>query len=312
MHNYDWYSELTNKYKAEKTIRMYINQNIRFLISMFNYNKLPTTLNKQFLELYLITTGKCIVGKINDELYCTPASLCGEIGAYNLGTEAFGVCPIGEIRGTIGKDVVVGFNNCLMYPSLEVYNTSKMLTELDTSIMNNIHYSRMHPIPVVRDTKTKVSVDKIMEDLDDGNTKSILSENVCDELDSGIKSIDVINLTDVKESDKIQYLFHSKDDATRQFYNHYGMSAQGTSKMAQQSINELEGGVSFVDPLDMLEQRKEMVAEINRIFGTEISVDFSDAWKIELVKYLPTEEPMDEQMDVPMDEQNGGDEDEID
>jgi len=283
-----WFENLKENYKKNLSTFNYANEFMRFMISMFDYKNLPKTLEKRFLEMYLNTYGSVVVGKINDELYCVPPNLSGEIDAYNLGTTSFGVCPIGEIRGIKNVDVVLGLNNSTMCPTFDIYKNAELMSELDVSILTTIKNTRMHPIPIANDTKTKLSLENALKDINDGKVASILSDNLLKELDNQAKAIDMINLTDVSQTDKLQYLFHSKDDVLRQFTTHYGQAIQGTGKMAQQTEREIDGSTSFsfIDPIDMLEQRLEMVDNINRIFGTNITVEFSKSWANEWEKYV--------------------------
>lgn len=282
-----WFDDIQEEYKKKNTKINYLTQFMVFMVSMFNYENLPTTIEKRFLEIYLNTYGSVVIGKIGDEIYCVPPNLSGEIDAYNLGKTAFGVCPIGEIRGIRNKDVVYGINNSLQMPTFEIVKNADVMTELDISILNNIVNSRMHPIPIAKDNKTKIAIDKAIEDSHTGKPVTILSENLLSELDEHAKSIDVINLTDVDKVDRLQYLFHSKDDVVRQFYTRFGQATQGTGKMAQQTEREIDGSTSqsFIEPLDMLKNRKEMVDNLNRIFNLDVSVDFSESWKIEFERY---------------------------
>ena len=286
-----WYDDLQEEFKKKNTKINYLTQFMVFMVSMFDYENLPATIEKRFLEIYLNTYGSVVIGKIGNDLYCVPPNLSGNIDAYNMGTTAFGVCPIGEIRGIRNKDVVFGVNNSLQMPTFEIIKNAELMTELDTSILNNVVNSRMHPIPIAKDNKTKIAIDKAIEDSHTGKPVTILSENLLSELDEHAKSIDVINLTDVDKVDRLQYLFHSKDDVVRQFYTRFGQATQGTGKMAQQTEKEIDGttSTSFIEPMNMLEERKIMCDSINRIFGTDITVEFSKAWKNEFDKYMESE-----------------------
>ena len=282
-----WFDDLQEEYKKKNTKINYLTQFMVFMVSMFDYENLPNTIEKRFLEIYLNTYGSVVIGKIGNDLYCVPPNLSGDIDAYNLGTTAFGVCPIGEIRGIRNKDVIFGINNSLQMPTFEVIKNAELMTELDTSILNNVVNSRMHPIPIAKDNETKIASDKAIEDSHTGKPVTILSENLLSELDEHTKSIDVINLTDVDKVDRLQYLFHSKDDVVRQFYTRFGQATQGTGKMAQQTEREIDGSTSqsFIEPLDMLKNRKEMVDNLNRIFNLNVTVDFSESWRLEFERY---------------------------
>ena len=57
--------------------------------------------------------------------------------------------------------------------------------------------------------------------------------------------------------------------------------------MAQQTVKEVDGStsLSFIYPNDRLKMRQRGFDEFNRLFGTNISVRFSDAWLTESIKY---------------------------
>lgn len=283
------------KIDTETLSIMHKQQLMEFLQSMFLYENVPDSLDTNYLELYLNSHGKVIIGKLNGELLCMPANLCGEIDNYNNGTTVFGVSPVGEIRGTINNDVVLGLNNTMRLPSYDVLITGNLLADIDQSIHCCIVNSRLHPIPVATDNKSKVAIDSALKDCEVGKTTTILSDNVLGCYDNDIQTVEVLNLTEVKNSDKIQYLTHAKDDIYRNFYTRFGQAIQGTGKMAQQTEKEINGttSVSMIVPYNMLKCRQEMVENINRIFDTNISVKFAKAWEHEFANYLREDEPIE-------------------
>ena len=99
---------------------MHKQQLMEFLQSMFVYENVPDSLDTNYLELYLNSHGIVIIGKLNNELLCMPAQLCGEIDNYNNGTTVFGVSPVGEIRGIINDDVRELKKEC-GFPGLKLY-----------------------------------------------------------------------------------------------------------------------------------------------------------------------------------------------
>ena len=296
------YNEFTdNFFKNEidtETLRiMHKQQLMNFLQSMFIYENVPESLDTNYMELYLNAHGKVIIGKVkgNDDLLCMIAQLCGDIDNYNNGTTVFGVSPVGEIRGKINDDVVLGLNNTMRLPTYDVLITGNLLADIDQSIHCCIVNSRLHPIPVATDNKSKVAIDSALKDCEVGKTTTILSDNVLGCYDNDIQTVEVLNLTEVKNSDKIQYLTHAKDDIYRNFYTRFGQAIQGTGKMAQQTEMEINGttSVSMIVPYNMLKCRQEMVANINSIFGTNITVKFAKAWEHEFANYLREDEPIE-------------------
>ena len=73
----------------------------------------------------------------------------------------------------------------------------------------------------------------------------------------------------------------------RWIYGLYGQTIQGNGKMAQQTVDEVNGqtSISFIIPNNMLKERRKAIAKFNEIFGYDVSVDFSTAWKTEEMKY---------------------------
>ena len=276
---------------------MHKQQLMNFLQSIFEYGNMPQSLDANYLELYFHSNGSVIIGKVkgNNDLLCMPANLCGDIDNYNNGTTVFGVSPVGEIRGKINEDVVLGLNNTMRIPTYDILITGNLLADIDQSIHCCIVNSRLHPIPVATDNKSKVAIDSALKDCEVGKTTTILSDNVLGCYDNDISTIEVLNLTEVKNSDKIQYLTHAKDDIYRNFYTRFGQAIQGTGKMAQQTEMEINGStsVSMILPYNMLKCRQEMVDNINRIFGTNISVKFAKAWEHEFANYLREDEPIE-------------------
>ena len=57
--------------------------------------------------------------------------------------------------------------------------------------------------------------------------------------------------------------------------------------MAQQTVKEVDGStsLSFIYPNDRLRQRQKGFDKFNKLFGTDISVRYSDAWLTESIKY---------------------------
>jgi hypothetical protein len=74
----------------------------------------------------------------------------------------------------------------------------------------------------------------------------------------------------------------------KRFYNIYGQPLQTQNKAAQSISDELHGmdSVSFIIPIQMLKCRQALADNINRIFGTEITVEFSECWKIEYMSLI--------------------------
>ena len=65
------------------------------------------------------------------------------------------------------------------------------------------------------------------------------------------------------------------------FYNEIGLNANWNAKRESINSNESQLNDDMLTPLidNMLKERQEGVDRVNKLFGTDISVEFNSAWK---------------------------------
>lgn len=183
------------------------------------------------------------------------------------------------------KNIVVAFNNQTFTPDLNIGFTAAKLAEYDISIDYQIHYSRLYPIPLVHDDKTRAAIQEALDNMRVGKYTTILSTNILDEMirrDSGSGNVvEMLQLSDPKASDHIQYLDHGRDDVLRWFWMLYGMRMDATSKMAQQTVAETQNGdaLSMIIPHARYHQRQQEVADLKSKFEWDVSIEFAEPWQ---------------------------------
>lgn len=265
----------------------------QILTSMFEYNNLPKGLDRKYIEHTLIRFGCCAIVKINDEFFVGVPAIMPPLDNYGIGTEITITTYNGQHqkRGKIGENCALIWNNTEFVGDFIISWYAKMFKEIDISMEANVFNSRLHPIPVARNSKIKTAIDNIFKSIKGENknndTYSILSDTAfTDEINGTTTKIDVLNLTDVKDVDKLQYLSKFHDDLLRRFCTLYGHSMQTTGKMAQQTVEEIQGYDSFsmIIPSNRLEERQKGIAEFNRIFGKNVTVEYNEAWQDSLFK----------------------------
>lgn len=279
----DPYEYLKTKTQNKVRFTTYANLLFNTMLEMFDYQGLPDTIPKRFLETILHTTGEVFISKINDKLIASHGSLAGEVDEYGLGKKALAICPRGEAEGVRGIDIAYGINNDTASPDSLVYWIAHLLAETDKSIKTNVIYSRLLKIPKVSNEKDKAMFEEIIKKVMDGEAQAFASTNALDlELGAGTETFE---LTDANKIDKLPYLTQFFEDCLKRFYNFYGQPMQNQNKRAQSISDEIHGqdSVSFIIPLQMLKCRQALCEEVNRIFGTDITVDFSPVWKVELI-----------------------------
>lgn len=285
----------------------YFDYLLQFDTSMFIYENVPEEMEEYWedFEKYLCTS-KCVaIGKIDGVLTFVRGGLGGgRLNSYGYSDEFIGATMNGKsIRWKVGEDCIVIWNNRNKTHDIDLLTTAMQLSDVDISIDDNILYSRFYPVPLVKDGRQKSQVESIFDNLKKGGKKTsvINKESDISEIVGGNgEQIPILNLTDVKNSDKIQYLTHCHDDIFRWFVTKYGQAVQGTGKQAQQSIEEIDGNtsVSFVYPLVKFEARKKGIDAVNKLFGTNIEVKFSPMWAVELSKYINDGNDADEMDEI--------------
>lgn len=293
---YELIKKNKNLVKAEKawTIRDIC---INWLVNMFEYKKLPESIPQEFLAKYLTMNGNAslwVYDNADDKKYFGEwiASIGGDADnpdVYGIGENYIAVTQNGYTK-TLTPDIphVIIRNNSLYKSDMDIINQfADLVTEMFISLNTNILYARLKPVfKAVTDTEKNAIENAFKNIKDDLEPIIITSKNVLAELE-GEESTLTLDITDVKNADKLQYIIKAIEDAFRWFLTLYGQSIQGNSKLAQQTKDEVKGStsMSFILPNDMLRMRRVGIEAFNKISGLEVEVDFSDAWKTESIKY---------------------------
>jgi hypothetical protein len=177
-------------------------------------------------------------------------------------------------------DILVFFNNPLRTPDMFVSKYATMLSDIDMSILNNVHYSRQHPIPVARDKQTKARIDECIKSVTNGETKTVLMENSINDILGENDSIDMLNLTEVEKSQYLQYLSHLHDSMISRLYFLIGLGTTDNGKQAQITTEELNKNddASITQALAWYKARKDGF-DVAKEKGHDLSFDFHPVWK---------------------------------
>ena len=251
------------------------------LHAMFEWKGLPDTIRPEFLEDMLISQGVAPIAPIGGDLYTGLGGYCGDVVNFLPTDFQFTNVGVGEFRGKVGSDIVVGWNNATMTPDWDLMQFSNIFAEIDVSERLNVLFARLLRIPKVGDSKEKKAVEDSIAAILEGRISSVVSNNIKKILEEKGDTTEFLDLCDVKDIDKLQYLNQYRDNVLKRFFQKYGQGMQNTAKLAQQSVDELHGSdtVSMIHPTQRLFYRKKLADECNKMFGTNISVEFSECWK---------------------------------
>ena len=286
----------TNKDKYFKANLQLLNE---FHLGMFEYSGLPETLRTNYLEYWLQKYGMCAIfetpadwasdGFLAGSLICATCQLGNNLDPYGEGAEIIAVTSNGyDVRLDRYKDnVVLAFNNLSELGNPDTYTDALRLAEIDISIDHLIFWTRLFNIFKVADENTKRTISEAFQNIEAGKPITVVSKKIFEDLGIGTEDITSEMLTSPEFAEKIQYTARLREDVLRWHYTRYGQVVQGDTKMAQQSVDEVNGTVSssLIIPLNMLKARREMIDQINAKFGLSASVDLAGPWRAEVTKY---------------------------
>lgn len=271
--------------------------------SMFEYGNLPDTVDPFYIEEYLqsgepqsyiawwrLNASETSPGFPEGSLIVSSAALGTDLNPYGEGTEVIAVTANGKERRFISRyddDVVVGFNNILKTPCYDIEVDAETLSEVDISLLYLIHYTRLYPIFKAADEKTRDKIITAFKNMEVGKPLTIIDQPLLEELGIETQSIKTETLTNPELAKIIQFTSKLREDIKRWHFTKYGQTINSSSKLAQETVDEVNGAVSasLIIPLSMLAARRAMIDEVNRKFGTDITVDFSGAWRAEVTRY---------------------------
>lgn len=320
----------TNKDKYFTANLQLLNE---FHLGMFEYSGLPETLRTNYLEYWLQKYGHVAIfrtpadratdGFPAGSLICATCTMGTELDPYGEGSEIIAVTRNGY-SVTLDRykdDVVLAFNNLSEMGNPDTYTDALRLAEIDISIDHLIFWTRLFSIFKVSDENTKRTIAEAFQNIEAGKPITVVSKKIFEDLGIGTEDVTAETLTSPEFAEKIQYTARLREDVLRWHYTRYGQVVQGDTKMAQQSVDEVNGTVSssLIIPLNMLKARRDMIDAINSKFGLSATVDLSGPWRAEVTKYEnesgegeidDTEEPApeDDSEEPEQDERKEGDE----
>lgn len=275
--------------KNENNKFRYMCELMNLQATQFVYENLPETIPAEFLEMYLMINGTCAIGKPKgtNELYCAIGSYNGDVVAYLPDSYTAAVVGLDEISGKINQDVVVACNNLSRTPEYDIAATVDMLCEIDISENINVIFARLSRLPIAENDKEKAQLESAIKSIIKGDPLTVASryaQNVFDEFLAGERKEKekFLDLVDPDKINNLQYLNQFRDNIMKRFLMRRGYMFNVTTKLAQQTNDEIHGSdrYSILYVLEQYNCRKKFVEQTNKLFGTEITVDFNPVLKV--------------------------------
>lgn len=270
-----------NLYNKDLFLNNYIDDMLTKCNQMFVYEGLPDAVPKRILEKYLTENGDCIFTKHNDKFVILIGGAGGELNEYYEPTKYIVANPYLKltkeytINSGDANNCVLMRNDCKsrgLIPLLSKY--AVLCNDCEISINMLTNNLRTQYLISAGDNKTKENADIFIKKLIDGDFSCIAENTFLD----GVQVHNVTtNASYIKDFIELnQYL-----KATA--FNEIGLDANYNMKRERLTAGEVELNTSILIPLadDMLEQRKQAVDAINKMYGLNIKVDLSSVWKMQ-------------------------------
>lgn len=256
-----------------------VTTNVRYMLartqSMFKWENLPDTIPERFLELYLQVNSNVCITKVNGELYAFTGGLGGEPDPYYQPTIYTVANPALNFNANlkIHEECVVGFNDSMhegLAALIEKYATLLMENEISMN-MCSINSRITNIIDAPDDASYKAAM-KFTQDILEGKLSAIGSDGFDERITVNPASVGNNQLTNLIE-------YHQYIRAS--LWNELGLNANYNMKRESINGNEADLNSDALRPLidDMLEQRQMFADEVNKLYGTNITVDLNSSWK---------------------------------
>lgn len=257
------------------TYMQYLSRLTELSISMFEWKNLPETVDPRYIELHLFQTGSVIYFK--DEIIgdlCLDCIANGQFDVYGNPVLRRAYSSYNNYQKLLKpSNSVIIWNNYLRTPSvLDVKMFAQRLYNLDRIIDVNANAQKT-PVLVQGTEKQRLTLLNLYKEFD-GNAPFIFGDKSLD-----MNSLKALTTNAPYVADK---LYQLKTQIWNEALTYLGISnlnIQKKERMITDEVQRNQGG-TIASRYSRLEARREAVDKINRMFGTDISVDYREDFQI--------------------------------
>ena len=262
------------EYMNNRTFIQYYNRLMELSISMFKWNNLPDTVDSRFIELSLFTDGMCLY--FNDDTIGNLATRCmigGNLDIYNIPNIRTAYSANGYNNTLSNKDSVIIFNNLIRTNSmLDVEMFARRLYKIDRIIDINANAQKT-PILLLCSEEERLSIENIYKQYD-GNKPVIF----------GTKGLNPKSITALQTGAPFMCdkLYQLKTQIWNEALTYLGISninIQKKERLITDEVMRNQGG-TIASRYSRLEARRQACEQINKMFGTNITVDYREDYQV--------------------------------
>ena len=257
------------------TYTQYVNRLTELSISMFQWNGLPDTVDERYLELHLFLNGSMVYFKddvIGDLcLDCMPHGRLDVYGNPILRRAYSGYNNYNKLLKY--TDSVIIWNNLMRTNSvLDVKMFARRLYNLDRIIDVNTNAQKT-PVLVQGTEKQRLTLLNVYKEYD-GNSPVIFGDTNID-----LNSLKVLQTGAPYVSDKLYELKTQIWNEALTYLGISNVSFQKRERLISDEVIRSQGG-TVASRYSRLTTRQKAAKEINKMFGTSISVDYREDFQV--------------------------------
>lgn len=252
----------------QRTYQYYLSRLTELATSMFEWKNVPSTVDVRFLELSLFSNGYAVFFK--DEILGYLALECmlgGKLDVYRIPTERRAYATNGYNMPLNQENSVIIYNNYIhtnCTNDIELY--ARRLYEVERTIDVNIHAQKT-PILIQCSENQRLTMQNLYKEYE-GNVPFIF----------GDKNLDINGIKCIKTDAPLVAgeLISIKTQIWNDALTYLGISNVDMNKKERLITDEVTRnmGSTVASRYSRLEMRKKACAEINKMFGLNIDVEY--------------------------------------
>ena len=251
----------------------YYTQLLEIAISRFKWINLPDTVDARFLEVVLNTKGFALFFKDDDIGYLgMNTTIGGRLSNYNIPINRQAFASNGYKANRTIKDSVIIWNNLIhTNGQTKLLEFAKDLYNLECITRTNANAQKT-PLMILCDERTRLTMENLYQKYE-GNAPFIFGSSRNSDL--SVTSIQAMNTQAPYLADKLYQLKTNIWNEALTFLGIPNVSVTKKERMVTDEVNRMQGGV-FASRYSATEARKQACAEINKMFGLNIDVEFRE------------------------------------
>ena len=233
---------------------------------LYTWENLPTSIPQKEIETRLILHGKCGIIKGNEgDLLAVDISMYGITNYYDEWTTFNYTTPKQNGRRKIGKTGVVIDNDTLRNPIIPIIDRyAMMLSHAEITLVNALVNGRAQKTAVASSNKMADDIRKYQNKLYDGSNDVIV-----DRAFLGAEFHD----NDTNSLNQLKTIYDTRQAILYSFYEDLGIkkNQQKRERLVSDEVSA-DNTLLKLNILDMTDARQKACREINKIWGTNVSV----------------------------------------